>query len=199
MSLVCEIYFRLRGELRKYSENLCSVDINHRSSATVAELFHSFEKLRRPALISIAALHCIQIPNKAMIEFLRTQITHHIISGNCSQNSESRRPEFVSDVDLLVPDCADVHDEWRVNQIDPDLQVHILSALYGSKISQNSIHHILSNLEVNHDDSESVGQLCRKLKGHINDLRKGKNAERIEQNKLEAQMSHHQTLQNTYL
>jgi hypothetical protein len=67
--------FRLRGELRKYSENLCSVDINHQSSVTVAELFHSFEKLRRPALISIAALHRIQIPNKATIEFLRTQIT----------------------------------------------------------------------------------------------------------------------------
>jgi hypothetical protein len=96
--------------------------------------FHSFEKLRKPALISIAALHCIQIPNKATIEFLRTQIMQHIISGHYSQNSESCHPEFVSDVDLHlhVPDCADVHDEWRVNQIDPDSQVHILSALYGS-------------------------------------------------------------------
>jgi hypothetical protein len=51
-------------------------------------------------------------------------------------------------------------------------------------------------LEVDHHDSESVGQLRQKLKGYINELCKGKNAERIEQNKLEAQMSHHQTLQN---
>jgi hypothetical protein len=126
--------FRLCGEQRKYSENLCSVDINHWSSATAAEFFHCFEKLQRPALISIAALHCIQIPNKATIEFLRTQIMQHIISGHYSQNSESCHPEFVSDFDLHlhVPDCADVHDEWRVNQIDPDSQVHILSALYGN-------------------------------------------------------------------
>jgi hypothetical protein len=47
---------RLCGELPKYSENICPVDIKHLSSATVAELFHSFEKLRKPALISIAAL-----------------------------------------------------------------------------------------------------------------------------------------------
>ncbi|KAJ7821753.1 hypothetical protein B0H14DRAFT_2598999 [Mycena olivaceomarginata] len=85
VSGVQSLPFRLCGELRKYSENLCSVDINHWSSATVAELFHSFEKLQRPALISIAALQRIQIPNKATIEFLRTQITQHIISANCSQ------------------------------------------------------------------------------------------------------------------
>jgi hypothetical protein len=51
-------------------------------------------------------------------------------------------------------------------------------------------------LAVDHHDSESVGQLRQKLKGYINELCKGKNAEIIEQNKLEAQMSHHQTLQN---
>jgi hypothetical protein len=51
-------------------------------------------------------------------------------------------------------------------------------------------------LEVDHHDSESVGQLHQKLKGYINELCKGKNAEIIEQNKLEAQMSHCQTLQN---
>jgi hypothetical protein len=196
VSSVRNLGFRLCGELRKYSENLGSVDIKHQSSATVAELFHSFEKLRRPALISIAALHRIQIPDKATIEFLHTQITQHIISGHCSQNSESHHPEFVSDVDVHVPDCTDGHDEWQVNQIDLDLQVHILSALYGSKISQNSLRRILSNLEVNHHDSESVGQLRRKLKGYINDLCKGKNAERIEQHKLEAQMSYHGKLQN---
>jgi hypothetical protein len=51
--------------------------------------------------------------------------------------------------------------------MDPDLQVYILSTLYGSKISQNSLCHILSHLEVNHHDSEIVGQLRRKLKGYI--------------------------------
>jgi hypothetical protein len=109
----------------------------------------------------------IQISDKATIEFLHTQIMQHIISGHCSQNSESCCPDFVPGVGVHVPECADVHDEWWVNQIDPALQVHILSALYGSKISQNSLSHIPSNLEVNHHDSEIVSQLRRKLKGYI--------------------------------
>jgi hypothetical protein len=57
---------------------------------------------------------------------------------------------------------------------------------------------MLSNLEVDHHDSEIVGQLHQKLKSYINELCKGKNAERIEQNKLEAPMSCHQTLQNIH-
>lgn len=69
---------KIRSALRKYSDALPLANIK----CTVAELFDSFEKPRKPAPLSIAALHCIEMPGKLTIEFLRTQITLHISLGN---------------------------------------------------------------------------------------------------------------------
>ncbi|KAJ7939902.1 hypothetical protein B0H13DRAFT_1850105 [Mycena leptocephala] len=95
-------------------------------------------------------------------------------------------------------DCVDVCDEWRVNQINPNLQVHILVAVYGSKIWLNSLHRILLNLEVSYQTSESIGQLRRKLKSYIYQLWKAKSPERLEQQMLKVQTSHHEKLQNIH-
>jgi hypothetical protein len=73
-----------------------------------------------------------------------------------------------------LPDCADVCAEWQHNNLDPDLQVHILTAIYGSKITPNSLRRVLSNLKTEHKGANSIGQLRRRLKEYITDLRRGK-------------------------
>jgi hypothetical protein len=127
--------FKIRALLRNILNSIASSETHNHSSASVADFFNSFESHRRPVLVSIAALHRIEVPTNATIEMIRTKITEHITSGRCAQfasaDSPTSRPK-----DLLLPDCADVCREWRFNGIDPDLQVHILSALYGSKQSR---------------------------------------------------------------
>jgi hypothetical protein len=57
-----------------------------------------------------------------------------------------------------LPDCADVQAEWLGSKLDVDLQFHILNAVYGSKISLNSLRRVLSNLGVEYTNDESIGQ-----------------------------------------
>jgi hypothetical protein len=70
-----------------------------------------------------------------------------------------------------------------MNNIDPDLQVHILSAVYGSKISLSPLRRVLANLGIEHGTDDSLPQLRRKLKKYIMQLRRGKNTERSQRNK----------------
>jgi hypothetical protein len=77
--------FKLRVALRKYAENVSSAGTHVRSSTSIADFFNSFESHRRPVLLSIAALHRIQVSEKATIYCLRTQITQHLLSGHCTQ------------------------------------------------------------------------------------------------------------------
>jgi hypothetical protein len=131
--------FKVRSAIGKHAEALNSANIDIRSSASIADFFKSFESHRRPILLSIAALHCIQVPVTATNDFLRSQITQHLLSGQCSQFSRSHPLISLPD-GLSLPDCADVHNEWLGSKLETDLQVHILTAIYGSKISLKSLH-----------------------------------------------------------
>lgn len=73
--------FKLRAAIRKILNAVSSSDVDELSSTSVADFFNSFESHRRPVLLSIAALHRIDVPPRANIEKLRTQITDHIVSG----------------------------------------------------------------------------------------------------------------------
>jgi hypothetical protein len=128
--------FKIRALIRNTLNSITS-SVNY-SSASVADFFNSFESHRRPVLVSIAALHRIDVPTDATIEVIRTKITEHIISGRCAQFANMELPTS-RPKNLLLPDCTDVCHEWQFNGIDPDLQVHILSALYGSKHTNNLI------------------------------------------------------------
>lgn len=68
-----------------------------------------------------------------------------------------------------------------MNNIDPDIQVHILTAIYGSKISYNPLCRMLSTLNIAYEEEDSLRQLRRKLKSYILRLRSGKDNERAEQ------------------
>jgi hypothetical protein len=129
------LHFKIRALLRNILNSIASSETHNHSSASVADFFNSFESHRRPVLVSIAALHRIEVPTNATIEMICTKITEHITSGRCAQFANTDLPTS-RPKDLLLPDCADVCREWRFNGIDPDLQVHILSALYGSKQSR---------------------------------------------------------------
>ncbi|KAJ7924534.1 hypothetical protein B0H13DRAFT_2578761 [Mycena leptocephala] len=172
--------FKLRVALRKHAENVSSAGAHVRSSTSIADFFNSFESHRRPVLLSIAALHRIHVLEKATIDSLRTQITQHLLSGQCTQFSQCH-PSISLPNGLSLPDCEDVHEEWLGNNLDTDLQIHILTAIYGSKISLNTLRWVLNNLNVHHEDKDTIGQLHRKLKGYITDLRKGKKVEQIQE------------------
>jgi hypothetical protein len=165
--------FKIRLAIRKHAEAVSSADTEFRSSASVTDFFSSFESHRRPILLSIAALHRIQVPERATVNSLRTQITQHLLSGQCSQFSQSH-PEISLSNGLSLPYCADVHNEWPGNKLDPELQVHILTVIYRSNISLNSLRRVLINLNIEHQDSDSIGRLHRRLKRYITELRRGK-------------------------
>ena len=116
--------FKIKAAIRKHLLTVESAPIESRSSASVADFFDSFESHRRPILKSIAALHRVELPEKPAVDQIRTAITKHILSGDCSQFSHSHPPSSLPP-DVSVPDCVDVHNEWRINTIDPDVQVHI--------------------------------------------------------------------------
>jgi hypothetical protein len=179
---VRNLRFKLRAALKIHSANIASTSPGISSSASVADFFNLFESHRKPVLLSIAALHRIQVSDKPSIDSLRRQITQHILSGDCTQFSQQHPPISLPN-GLSFPNCADVCNEWQVNNIDPDIQVHILSAVYGSKISSSPLRRVLSNLDVQYDNDDSLPQLRRKLKSYILKLRKGKDTDRIQRQK----------------
>ncbi|KAJ7822190.1 hypothetical protein B0H14DRAFT_2598709 [Mycena olivaceomarginata] len=158
--------FKLCSAIRKHTEAVTSADVDIRSSASIADFFDSSETHRKPILLSIAALHRIEVPEKLTIESLCSQITEHFLSGHCTQFSDSH-PAITLRNGLVLPDWADVQAEWLGSKLDVDLQFHILNAVYGSKISLNSLRRVLSNLGVEYTNDEIMGQLHRRLKGYI--------------------------------
>ncbi|KAJ7237777.1 hypothetical protein C8J57DRAFT_1246779 [Mycena rebaudengoi] len=92
--------FKLRAAIRKHLEALNCATLE--TSASVADFFNSFESHRKPTLLSIAALHQIPIPEKASVEKSHSSIT--LPHG------------------LSMPNCVDICNEWKGNNIDPDLQ-----------------------------------------------------------------------------
>lgn len=123
-----------------------------RSSTSVADFFNSFETHLRPVLLSVAALHRIEVPSKSEVEAIRKLITTHILSGHCTQFLHSHPPISVP-LDLSLPDCADVCNEWEEDSVD---QVHILTAICGSKTSPNAMRQILNTLNIQHDPVDSL-------------------------------------------
>ncbi|KAJ7208403.1 hypothetical protein C8J57DRAFT_1540697 [Mycena rebaudengoi] len=106
--------FKVKAAIRKHLLTVESATVESRSTASVADLFNSFEAHRRPTLLSIDH---IPLAEKAAVDQIRIEITKHVLSGG------------------YVPDCVDVCNEWRVNTLDPDLQVHILTAIHGTLFS----------------------------------------------------------------
>jgi hypothetical protein len=126
VSGVRTLRFKLRAAIRKHADTINAANSRISTSASIADFFNSFESHRKPILLSIAALHRIQVPDKSTVESLRATITDHILSGSCTQFSQSHARITLSG-DFSLPDCADVCDEWQHNNLDPDLQVHILN------------------------------------------------------------------------
>jgi hypothetical protein len=190
---VRNLRFKLRTALKKHADTIASASTELRSAASVADFFNSFESHRRPILLSITALHRIQVPDKCSVDSLRSKITEHILSGDCTQFSQPHPPISLPN-GVSLPDCTDVCNEWRVNRIDPDIQVHILTAIYGSKISYNPLRRILSTLDIAYEDGDSLGQLRQKLKTYILRLRRGKDKERAEQQRQDEAALHQEQL-----
>jgi hypothetical protein len=94
-----------------------------------------------------------------------------------------------------LPDCADVHSEWQGSKLEADFQVHISTAIYGSKISLKSLRRVLKNMDIEHEDSDSIGQLHTKLKRHITDLRRGKKVEQSQEQERVAQAKYVEDLE----
>ncbi|KAF7378322.1 ATP-dependent DNA helicase [Mycena sanguinolenta] len=104
----------------------------------------------------------------------RQALIHHLITGSIAQLAM-----LLPGILILQP--LYVYNEWQINTIDPDLQVHILSAIHGSKTSLNPMRRILTNLNVEHLSSDSLRILRDKLRTYILALRKGKRVQREQQ------------------
>ncbi|KAJ7350876.1 hypothetical protein DFH08DRAFT_995936, partial [Mycena albidolilacea] len=98
--------FKLRAAIRSSLAMIHSADSGQRSSISVADFFNSFESHRKSVLIAIAVFHCIQLPSKPTVDYIRDEITAHIISGRCAQFSQSHSPNPLPP-EVSLPDCAD--------------------------------------------------------------------------------------------
>ncbi|KAJ7836888.1 hypothetical protein B0H14DRAFT_3141615 [Mycena olivaceomarginata] len=95
--------FKLRAAIRKHADTISAANARVSTSASIADFFNSFESHRKPILLSIAALHRIQVPDKSTVESLRAAITDHILSGSCTQFSQSHARITLSG-DFSLPD-----------------------------------------------------------------------------------------------
>jgi hypothetical protein len=145
--------FEVRASLRKCLQSCQSTSVGNCSFTPVAEFFSSFETHLRPVLLSIAALHRIEVPSKSGVETIRKLITTHTHSLGPLYTIFAFAP---TNLDLSLPDCADVCNEWEADNIDPDIQVHILIVIYGSETSLNVMQRILNTLNIQHDPVDSV-------------------------------------------
>jgi hypothetical protein len=152
---------KLRAAIRSSSPMIHLADSGQRSCVSVADFFNSFENHHKSVLIAIAVFHRIQLPS---------------FSGRCAQFSQSHSPNPLPP-EVSLPDCADVCEEWHANSIDPDLQVHVLTTLSGSKVTLNPLRCLLTGLSIDYNHSESFWDLRKKLHDHIIKLRRGKRAE----------------------
>lgn len=66
--------------------------------------------------------------------------------------------------------------------------------LQETKISSSPLHHVLSNLNIEHEGHDSLGLLCRKLKRYILQLRNGKDSEQEQHEKHEQVVQHREPL-----
>jgi hypothetical protein len=74
--------FKLRAAIRKIQSTVSSSSGgDDLSSPSVADFFNSFGSHHRPVLLSIAALHRINVPPKTNIGKLRAQITDRIVAA----------------------------------------------------------------------------------------------------------------------
>lgn len=172
--------FKIKAAICKHLLTIESATIESRSFASVADFFDSFEAHQRPVLLSIAALHRVELPEKPTTNHIYTAIKKHILSGLCSQFSHSHLLSSLPP-DISIPDCVDVYNEWRINTIDLDLQVHILTAIHGSKTSLNPMRCILTNLDIEHQSFDPLRVLHKKLQAYILVLRKGKHIKHEQQ------------------
>ncbi|KAJ7463028.1 hypothetical protein FB451DRAFT_1180668 [Mycena latifolia] len=163
--------FKLRAAMRNHVQSLQYTSVESRSLASVGDFFNSFEAHLKPVLLSIAALHRVQLPAKPSTETIRKEITKHILHGQCTQFSYSYPPSTLP-LDVSIPDCVDVCNEWEANNIDPDLQVYILTAIYGTR----PFWQVDPEVKTYH----------KQLRAYILTLRKGKRVEREQQAKTDA-------------
>ncbi|KAJ7476543.1 hypothetical protein FB451DRAFT_1173405 [Mycena latifolia] len=107
--------------------------------------------------------------------------------GTLVEDMVNAEEEGIPNIDVRVLGRPiNVCNEWEANNIDPDLQVHILTAIYGSKTSPNAMRHILDILNIQHDPPGSVKTYRKQLRAYILTLRKGKRVEREQQGKTDA-------------
>jgi hypothetical protein len=156
--------FKVRASLRKCLQSRQSTSVENRSFTSFAEFFNSFNSFEthlRPVLLSIAALHRIEVPSKSGVETIRKLITTHTHSLGPLYTIFAFAP---TNLDLSLPDCADVCNEWEADNIDPDIQVHILIVIYGSETSLNVMQRILNTLNIQHDPVDSVKTYRKQLR-----------------------------------
>ncbi|KAJ7818577.1 hypothetical protein B0H14DRAFT_2601155 [Mycena olivaceomarginata] len=59
---------KVRSVIGKHAQSVSTADTNAYSSTSIADFFKSFETHHKPVLLSIAALHHIQIPQSATVD-----------------------------------------------------------------------------------------------------------------------------------
>lgn len=75
------IRFKVKAAIRRHLLTVQSATIDSRSSASVADFFNSFEAHRRPILLSIAALHRVQLPEKVTVDCIQTELQNIYFQG----------------------------------------------------------------------------------------------------------------------
>ncbi|KAJ7192087.1 hypothetical protein GGX14DRAFT_406632 [Mycena pura] len=191
--------FKFRSALQEHLKSLVNDDPEIDTCSAVADFFDSFENHRKPTLLAMAALHQIDVADHTSSEQLRQKITDHLISGACTRLSGVEvECDDETGNDLNVPDCAAVCDEWQKDSGDLELHLYVLSAIYDSRISRNSLRRVLSSLNIQFDTADRKSQLHQKLKERITQLTRGKTSAFSAEQKIEARRRHAEQLQTIH-
>ena len=162
---LCSVFVRKCDTMLSSNGPLTSADTSELYKPV--NILNEIEQAPRSHLVVIASQHCVKFSSLSNRNDLFSLITTHITKGYCSKFANSP-----------LSDCAktikQIHDSAEMPC--DDFQLAVLSSIV-KKIKQVPLKHVLSLYGVEYDESDSLKKLCKKLKGYIVRLKKGKRAE----------------------
>ena len=145
----------------------CNNMVSNISFQTIEQLFHRFDLMRKPMLLSVAVGHGLSVQGTNIIKSLRDAVIHHITSGRCASYTQVTIP----------PQCGSILNEFDVQTSESNstdmLQIRLLSSVV-NKLMSVPLRHILDIHAVEYDKHDSTAHLWRHFRKYIRELQKSK-------------------------
>jgi hypothetical protein len=133
---------------------------------TLDTTLSGIESLGKQSLQHLSIQHDLDVNTQHDADSLKTDIVDHVTSGGCQASSSSL--------------CMSIGDEYQENHdgAQGDLETYVLQlAAKKANLGKKPLRRVLTSRKVEFNDDDSIGELRRRLRSHITQVRKGKQSE----------------------